>query len=293
MIDKLSIVIPVYNEEDAVGSFLEELYIFLKSQNIEWEIVIVNDASSDNSLKVIEGFVSQKNMEERFKVVNQPFNRGYGASIKRGIVEARYDWILTIDADGQHIPSDIEKLLNTASENIQMVIGTRDANHKQKTSRKIGKAILSLVAQYLTGYRLPDLTSGLRLFQKKYFVKYFSILPRGFSLSTTSAIAFLNDGFNVVFIPINIRERKSGKSKVKAYDGLRVIMLIMRLVMIFAPLRVFLPMSFILFLAGLVSLVIDIINFNISDTTVLMFVASLIIFFFGLIADQISSLRRQ
>ncbi len=293
MVDKLSIVIPVYNEQDAVGFFLDELYGFLKSQNFEWEIVIVNDASSDDSLKVIEEFVSQKNLGDSVKIVNQPFNRGYGASIKRGIVEAGYDWVLTIDADGQHIPSDIGKLVSAASENVQMVIGTRDAGHRQKTSRKIGKAVLGLVARYLTGHRLPDLTSGLRLFQKKYFVRYFNILPRGFSLSTTSAIAFLNDGLNVVFVPIDIRERKSGKSKVRAYDGLRVIMLIMRLVMIFAPLRVFLPMSFVLFLIGLASLVVDIINFNISDTTVLMFVSSLIIFFFGLIADQIAALRRQ
>ena len=178
-----------------------------------------------------------------------------------------------------------------------MIIGARKG-YKGPFMRQPGKKLLTWTANYLVQKKIPDLNSGLRLIKKDLFSKFSHIYPNGFSLTTTITLAFFKEGLNVKYVPIKINKRK-GRSHVTISDGFKTIMLIIRTIILFSPLRVFLPVSGSIFTLGLLSLSFDIFLFskqgkpNIGDTTMLLFVFSLFFFFFGLIADQVSAIRRE
>jgi len=286
MNQSLSIIIPAFNESAGIVDSLKELFLYLKNNNCDAEVIVVNDGSTDNTLEVL------KPLSGLVKIVSHPYNKGYGASVMTGIAKAKHDWVLMYDADGQHEPKYIEKLLKQ-TEQCDLIIGSRFTGHQGPKWRQPGKKILHFVAEYLVKHEIPDINSGMRLVRRDLMMKYFHIFPQGFSLSTTSTLAFLKDGLNVCFEPIEIRPRTKGKSTLKVHDGFNTLMLIVRLVMIFSPLRVILPATLVIFLLGLASLVYDFTQTNIGDTTVLLLVVSLILFFFGLIADQVAAIRRQ
>ena len=283
---KFSIVIPAYNEEKAIEDTLKELKDYLSNKKYQTEIIVVNDGSKDQTKKILEKI-------EGIKLINHPYNKGYGASIKSGVKNAQYDWILLYDGDGQHQPQYIEKLIKH-NKNYDMVIGAR-VGYQGPLSRQPGKKLLTLVANYLVQQKIPDLNSGFRLIKKDSFLKFLHILPNGFSISTTITLAFFKEGLNIKYIPIRINKRK-GQSTVGLKDGFEALMTVLRTITLFSPLRIFLPISFFLFcLSLLVSIVQSVYlkEFNISDTTILFFVSSLFLFFFGLLADQISAVRRE
>lgn len=283
---RLSIIIPAYNEEEAISHVLKELKNYLKETKYQNEIIVVNDGSTDKTDKILKNI-------KNIKLINHPYNKGYGASIKTGVKNAQYDWVLFFDSDQQHRPEYIEDLLKYINQ-YDMVIGAR-TGYQGPLSRQPGKKLLNWVANYLVQQKIPDLNSGFRLIKKDLFLKFSHILPNGFSLSTTITLAFLKEALNVKYIPIEINKRV-GKSSVKIHDGFNTIMLILRTIILFSPLRVFLPVSGLIFGLALLSLTLDIIHtssFNIGDTTILLFIFSLFFFFFGLLADQISAIRRE
>jgi len=281
-----SIIIPVYNEEKAVKNVLEELRVYLNEKKYQAEIIVVNDGSTDKTKKILKDI-------KDIKLINHPYNKGYGAAIKTGAKNAKYDWILCYDSDGQHQPEYIEKLIKYQPEH-DMIIGAR-RGYQGPIMRQPGKKILRHLAQYLIQHKIPDLNSGFRLIKKSKFEKFTHLFPDGFSISTTITLAFFKQGFNVKYAPIIIKKRV-GKSHVTINDGFKTIMLILRMIILFSPLRVFLPVSGLMFGLALFSLIFDIIHtysFNIGDATILLFISSIFFFFFGLLADQISAIRRE
>ena len=283
----LSIIIPAYNEEQVIESVLSNLKNYLNKKIINYEIIVINDGSTDRTKERI-------NKISNIKLVNHPYNKGYGASIKTGVKNTQYDWILLFDSDGQHRPEDINNLLNYIKD-YDMIIGAR-VGYQGPIIRQPGKKILHWTANYLVQKKMPDLNSGLRLIKKDLFLRFLHILPNGFSLSTTITLAFFKEGLNVKYIPIKINKRK-GKSSVTIKDGFETLMLILRTIILFSPLRIFLPVSFFFFFLSLVTFILDIMFYskelNISDTTILFFISSLFFFFFGLLTDQISAIRRE
>lgn len=282
---KFSIIIPAYNEEGTIKGVLEELKNYLKEKKYQTEIIIVNDGSTDQTNRISKGI-------KNIKLINHPYNKGYGASIKTGAKNARYSWLLFYDSDGQHNPQYIEKLIKYISD-YDMVVGAR-TGYRGPLSRQPGKKLLNWMANYLVQQKIPDLNSGFRLIKKNLFLKFLHILPNGFSLTTTITLAFFKEALNVKYIPIKINKRK-GKSFVKIHDGFKTIVLILRTIILFSPLRVFLPVSGLIFGLALLSLTLDIIHtysFNIGDMTILLFIFSLFFSFFGLLADQLATIRR-
>ncbi len=239
----ISIIIPAYNEEKGIGSTLTQLNDVMKQQDIECEIIVVDDGSTDATAKVVQ--------QQDVLLLQHYSNRGYGAAIKTGIRQARHDWIAIIDADGTYPPSAIPLLLSKASDGYDMVIGAR-TREDIPLVRRPAKWFLARLAEYLAETKIPDLNSGLRVFRKDLALSYFNILPSRFSFTITITIAFLSDHYLVKFVPIAYHGRE-GKSKIRPIqDTLNFVQLMLRTVMYFNPLKVLLPVSFLLFLLSLI-----------------------------------------
>lgn len=286
--NELTIIIPVYNEEASINNTLNELLDFSKSK--KWELLVVNDGSTDKTGEILQGYSS-------LRVVTHPYNKGYGASLKTGIKNASSELICFYDADGQHNPSDVENLLNNFFQ-FDMLVGARSKNSYTEWIRKPGKWILSKVANFLTGRKIPDLNSGLRIIRKSLITKMLHLFPEGFSFSTTSTIAFFNLGYNVGYFPITTRKR-TGKSTVKQLKhGSNVLLLILRLIVLFNPLKVFIPVSLSVVLMGVLYelyqgvLVMGFEKARLIPGAFFLIITGILIFFFGLVVDQISEMRK-
>lgn len=284
---KVTVIIPAYNEESAIGCTLEELWETVKSHN--WDIIVINDGSTDRTAEIVKAFTF-------VKLIEHPYNKGYGASLKTGIQNAETELVAFYDADGQHKPEDLQSMLNNMAQ-YDMLVGMRTKNSYSAWTRRPGKWVLAKVANYLSGRKIPDLNSGLRIVKKELIENMLHLFPQGFSFSTTSTLAFFNMGYNVGYHPITARKR-IGQSTVKQLKhGSETLMLILRLIVLFNPLKVFLPVSFALILLGLVYEVfwgiILIERIKLIPGALLLFLSGLLIFFFGLLADQLSALRKQ
>jgi len=283
---KLSTILPIYNEEETVAQVINGLKNELDRLDLEYEIIVVNDGSSDKSKDILE------NIKE-INLISHPYNKGYGMSLKTGAKNAKFDWLLFFDGDGQHKPEYIKEFLIHIDE-YDAIIGWRQG-YKGPALRQPGKKLLHFIANYLAERKIPDLNCGLRLLEKKSFLQYEHLFPNGFSLSTTSTLAFFKEGLNVKYVPITINKRR-GKSSVKIYDGLKTMMLIVRLIMLFSPLKIFLPVSVIGFALSISWGIHDLIvsNFTvISKSSGFLFISSLLIFLVGLLADQVAAIRRE
>ena len=279
---KVTVIVPAYNEADAIGDVLDELVPTATEKN--WEVVVVDDGSSDNTTEIAE--------QHGANVVHNKHNKGYGASLKHGMRKAKGDIIVFMDADGQHDSCDIERLLDGLKEN-DMVVGQRSKEELVK-HRKSGKWILSVVVRILIGRHVPDINSGFRALYRKDGLKYLPILPNGFSLTTTITLAMMKDGRDVEYIPIKISHRDSGKSTVSYFkDGFKTLLLISRVVMLFDPLKIFAPLAILLLSSGVLYTLYMIIFFSdITETSLLLILSGFGIGLFGLLADQISNIRR-
>jgi len=282
----ISVIIPVYNEDEIIAKVISGLKKELNSLNFEYEIIAVNDGSSDKSGEILETI-------KEIKLISHPYNKGYGASLKTGARYAKFDWLLFFDADGQHKPEYIKEFIKY-TDKYDMIIGERQG-YQGPILRQPGKKLLCLIANYLAERKIPDLNCGFRLLKKKFFLQYEHIFPNGFSLSATSTLAFIKEGLNIKYMPIIINKRV-GKSSVKTSDGFKTLMLIIRLIMLFSPLKIFLPISIMGFVISAIWIIYDLINNNflfISKSSGFIFVASLLVFLFGLLADQVAAIRRE
>lgn len=284
MNELISTVIPAHNEASRIGPVLERLQAVLA--DTPHEVIVVDDGSTDGTGDVASGY--------GVTVIRNPDCKGYGGALKAGVRRATGEWILFLDADGQHDPGEVPSLLER-TDDADMVIGARDRESLKKTGRLVGRRLLRWLAEFLADRKIPDLNSGLRLVRRQLVLDNLALLPNAFSFSTTLTLALLKAGYTVIFVPVKVNVREGSSSRVRIVrDGLRTCLLMIRITTLFNPLKVFLPVSCFLWLIGLGYLVEEMVRkFNVPDGAVLLITAGIIVFFFGVLADQISTLRRE
>ncbi len=278
----LAIVIPAYNERDGVGATVDRVRDALKASAITWEVVVVDDGSGDGTGSEAEAHGA--------RVITQVENQGYGAALKAGIAGSDAALIAIIDADGTYPPEAIPRLVELAA-NADMVVGARAMQDRSiPVERRPGKWLLVKLASYLSEREIPDLNSGLRVMRRTIVERFLHILPSGFSFTTTITLALLSTGHRVAYEPIAC-EPRIGASKLRATDFMGFVMLVLRTIVLFNPLRVFLPLGTLLFVAGLGKFVYDVALWNLSESAVMAFLAAIIVWSVGLLADMIARLQ--
>jgi glycosyltransferase involved in cell wall biosynthesis len=275
----VSIVIPAYNEGEAITGVISTL-----RGAARWhEIIVVDDGSADST--------GQRACAAGAIVVRHPYNKGNGAAVKSGIRRATGEYVLIIDGDGQHPPDDALRLVTRLGE-YDLVVGARAGVTQATPTRRAGNAALNRLASYLTGREIPDLTSGFRGARREHLREFLHLLPNGFSTPTTTTLAFIKAGYNVRFEPVEARQRV-GASKIKlARDGTKFLMIIFKIVTLFSPLRIFLPLSLASFIvgAGYAGWTIAT-QSHITNSSVLLILFAVVVFLVGLVSEQISALR--
>lgn len=279
---KLVVIIPALNEEAAVGVAVREL----RKACPDAEILVIDDGSSDNTAREAE--------EAGARVIRHHYNLGYGAALKTGVHATDADVVVFFDGDGQHDPADVGRLLSEIASS-DMVVGARTRKSHVPWTRRPGKWVLRKVANFISGWTIPDLNSGLRALRRDILLKYLHLLPNGFSLSTTVTFAFLKAGRRVEYIPIEAKQRVGKSSVRQVRHGMHTLLLMLRMIILFNPLRVFVPTAALFILTAIVAAIHNIVwgSGGIADVTVLMFVTGVMVFFFGLLVDQVSALRRE
>ena len=276
---KISIVIPAKNEARALRSFLPRL----KNDYPCSEIIVVNDGSTDNT----SALCSEMDVIE----VWNPYSLGNGGAIKRGARAASGDVVVFMDGDGQHDPSDIAKLLDKVSEGYDLVVGARGSGSQASFGRGLANGFYNRLASYMTGQNVADLTSGFRAVRREKFLEFLHLLPNGFSYPTTSTMAFFRAGYSVAYVPIRAH-RRTGKSHIRPLrDGVRFLLIIFKISTLYSPLKIFFPISFSIFLIGLVYYAYTYLYFGrFTNMSALMFTTALTIFMVGLVSEQITAL---
>lgn len=276
----LSIILPAKNE--AVG--LSKLLPALRSRHPGAELIVVNDGSTDETVSVCQQY--------DVKIISHPYTMGNGAAVKTGARIATGEVLVFMDADGQHHPEDIQPMLRKLEEGYDMVVGARRWGSQAGIRRAIGNGLYNRFASWMTGFRIEDLTSGFRAVRADKFKRFLYLLPNGFSYPTTITMAFFRSAFPVVYVSINAGVRQ-GTSKIRLLkDGVRFILIILKIGSLFSPMRLFLPVSFFLFLAGLANYAYTYVSFGrFTNMSALLFIASLLTFLIGIVSEQVSSLH--
>ena len=279
MIEAVSVVVPAFNESASIGPLVSELRL----AGAWREIIVVDDGSVDDTCA--------RAAEAGARVIRHPYNKGNGASVKTGIRHAGGTFILILDADGQHRPADAARLVARLDE-YDLVVGARSSATQAGAARRAGNAVLNGLASYLTERPIPDLTSGFRAARREYLLEFLHLLPNGFSTPTTTTLAFIKAGYSVRFEPIDAGARQ-GASKIRlGPDGLQFFVILLKVITIFSPMRVFLPLSAASFAVGTAYALWTIVTqSHITNSSVLLILLSVIIFLVGLVSEQISSLR--
>jgi glycosyltransferase involved in cell wall biosynthesis len=300
-----SVVIPAFNEAAAIACVLRDL-----RHVAAWhELLVVDDGSSDDT--------GATAMSAGARVIRHPHNLGNGAAVKTGIRQATGTFVLILDGDGQHRAADAARLV-ARLDTYDLVVGARSPGTQATAARRLGNSMLNWIASYLTEQRIPDLTSGFRAARRDRFAEFLHLLPNGFSTPTTTTLAFMKAGFSVHFEPIEAARRTGGvpnaaaavgspsgvpnaaaavgspsASKIRlGSDGLRFFLILLKVITIFSPLRIFLPISAAAFCVGAAYAVWTIFTqSHVTNSSVLLIVLSVVIFLVGLVSEQISSLR--
>ncbi len=282
----LSIVMPVFQEETTLRVVILQTAAVLRTQMITFEIVAVEDGSQDNSFEILRAL--QQEIGE-LRIVQHLYNRGYGSALRTGIRCARGEIVLLMDADGQHNPADIPAVLAHIPP-YDMVVGFRTASYQGKWYRNFGNRFYNWFASWLTHFQIRDLTSGFRAMRRSVVLHFLPLYPTGFSASLTATMAFLKAGYNVKFVPIHVLPRLGGQSKVRVFrDGARFFSLLLRILMLYDPMRIFFPLSAIFGVLGLLAMAAGILDehrFFFSNSSILFFFSAIFVFLNGLIANQ-------
>ncbi len=274
-----SVIVPALNEEGAIA----EVVARLQSGGPWHEIIVVDDGSTDAT--------GERARAAGAIVVRHPYNKGNGAAVKSGIRKATGDVVLIVDGDGQHRPADAARLVSGIGE-YELVVGARSSATQATLARRFGNHLLNRLASYLTERDIPDLTSGFRAARRDCLLEFLHLLPNGFSTPATTTMSFIKAGYSVSFVPIEA-EQRVGHSKIKlAKDGAKFFLILLKIITIFSPLRIFVPISVITFALGFLYALRTIwTQSHVTNSSVLLIVLSVVIFLVGLVSEQISALR--
>ena len=278
---RTSVIIPAFNEGPAVAAVVSEL-----RAAAPWlEVIVIDDGSTDDC--------GVHAAAAGARVIRHPYNKGNGASVKTGIRTASGKWILILDGDGQHRPEDALRLVQYLGD-YDLVIGARSRESQATNVRRIGNDLLNALAGFLAERDIPDLTSGFRAARRRILLEFIHLLPNGFSTPTTTTLAFLRAGYSVRFEPIEARQR-SGASKIRlARDGAKFFLILLKVVTIFSPLKIFVPISVFAFVVGTVYGVGNYFwQSRIPNGAVILLMFSVMVFLVGLVSEQIATLRFQ
>ncbi len=273
----LTVVIPAYNEEDALGPEVDHIASVLSEAGITHEIIVVDDGSTDGTAEAAR--------TKSCTLIRLPRNHGYGAALKKGIAAARSELVAITDADGTYPAEALPEMVPLAGE-YDLVVGARTGGNVHiPMVRRPAKWFLRKLASWLSGFKIPDLNSGLRVIRRSLVRRYAHILPQGFSFTTTISLALLCNGFSVKYLPIDYR-RRIGDSKIRAGHAWDFLLLILRVMVLFNPLKVFLPMGALAFLVGLAKFVYDVTKQDLSESAVMCLLTAILLWAIGLLADQ-------
>jgi glycosyltransferase involved in cell wall biosynthesis len=279
---QVTVVVPAFNEREGVGRTLEQVRGAMAGATQPSEIIVVDDGSTDGT--------GEQAAATGARVIRLPVNSGYGAALKEGIAASDAELIVIIDADGTYPAEAIPRLLARATE-ADMVVGARVLGDRSiPLERRPAKWFLTRLASYLAGRRIPDLNSGLRVLRRSALERFLPILPAGFSFTTTITLALLCTNHRVAYEPIAYRTRV-GTSKIRAFDFGSFVLLVLRTVVLFNPLKIFLPLGAFLFAVGLAKFVYDLFLWNLSETAVMAILAAILVWSVGLLADMIARLQ--
>jgi glycosyltransferase involved in cell wall biosynthesis len=276
-----SVLVPAYNEAHAISGLIDAL-----RRQARWqEIIVVDDGSIDGT--------GEKAALAGARVLRHPYNKGNGAAVKTALRAAEGTYVLIVDADGQHRPEDTTRLV-TYLDQYELVVGARSGDSQASWSRRAGNTLLNRIASYLTGRDIPDLTSGFRAARRDCMLEFIHLFPNGFSTPTTSTMSFIRAGYSVRFEPV-VAAQRSGSSKIRlGSDGARFVLILLKVITIFSPLRLFVPISGALFAVGAGYAAWTIVTqSHVTNSSVLLILSSIVILLIGLVSEQIASLRSE
>jgi glycosyltransferase involved in cell wall biosynthesis len=274
-----TVVIPAFNEAASIGAVVRAL-----TACAPWrEILVIDDGSTDAT--------GQEAAAAGAQVIRHPYNKGNGAAVKTGIRRAGGAFVLIADGDGQHRPADAARLVARLGE-YDLVVGARSRHTHASIVRRVGNATLNRLASFLTEQPIPDLTSGFRAARRDALVEFLHLLPNGFSTPTTTTLAFIKAGYSVRFEPIEAAQRQ-GVSKIRlGSDGFDFFLILLKVITIFSPLRLFVPVSAAAFAVGAGYAIWTIVTqSHVTNSSVLLIVLSVVFLLIGLVSEQIASLR--
>jgi glycosyltransferase involved in cell wall biosynthesis len=280
---QFSIVIPAKNEEQGLALVLPEL----RGRYPDAEIIVVDDGSTDDTAQVCR--------DAAVKVLSQPYSKGNGAAIKSGAQAASGEFVVFMDADGQHQPADIERLLAKLGEGYDLVVGARTGRSGQASlARWSANSLYNWLASWMVNHKIEDLTSGFRAVNRQKFLSFLYLLPNGFSYPTTSTMAFFRAGYSVAYIPITV-EKRLGTSHINHLrDGVRFFLIIFKIGTLYSPLKVYFPVSVLLVGLGLLNYLVSTIasgSFRFTNMSTLLILAGMIVFLMGLLSEQLTNLQ--
>jgi glycosyltransferase involved in cell wall biosynthesis len=277
--EKITIILPAKNEAPSLVSLLPEL----RRQMPEAEIIVVDDGSTDNSVETCKA--------NQVKVISHPYSMGNGAAVKTGARAAQGDILVFLDADGQHKPEDVTRLLDKLTEGYDMVVGARNRKSQAGPHRAAANGFYNRLASWMVNKRIDDLTSGFRAVKASKFRKFLYLLPNGFSYPTTITMSFFRAGFPVAYLPI-IAPPRVGTSHMKLFrDGVRFLLIIFKIGTLYSPLKLFFPISLGFFFSGLSYYLYTYFTIHrFTNMSALLFITSVLVFLMGLVSEQITNI---
>lgn len=285
----LTIIIPCYNEEKNIPTVIPNILNFCEAE--QYQLIVINDGSRDNSLQLLKEYETHPN----FTLLHHKINRGYGGAIKSGIEACNTEFLITMDSDGQHRVEDVKKLFNVITGgDADMVIGSRKGTRSASILRGVGKRIIRFTVKRLMPLPVYDLNSGMKIYRSNLGKKYSKICPDSMAYSDVICLAFINKYHKVVEEPIEIRERRAGKSVITIKTAFRTIYEVFNIIILFNPIRIFIPIAIVSILAGIIwDIHIFMRGNGVSVGSMLAIIFGVITLFFGAIAEQLSQIRKR